>query len=105
MRHSVVLLALLLGLGGCAGLLDPYEREGTWRISGINEDNLRAMVQNPLDLQRGTGTTDSDGQQAADAVIRLRTDKVRELPASNLSSVGGTGGSGGAGAGGSGGGS
>ena len=60
MRRYLTVFGLLAALGGCAGLLDPYEREGTWSPNGTNDDNLRAMVVNPVDLQHGTGAPDAD---------------------------------------------
>lgn len=96
MRHAIALTSALVLLGGCAGMLDPYQRPGTWSNSGINDDNLRAMISNPYDLQRGVGASGAEGQEAASAVARFRSGNVKELPSSNLSEVGGTSGSGGA---------
>jgi len=96
MRNIVTLLAVLGSVGGCAGMLDPYERPGTWSNSGINDQNLRAMVSNPIDLQRGAGATSEEGVEAVSAVNRFRTGNVKDLPSSNLSEVGGSAGSGGA---------
>jgi type IV pilus biogenesis protein CpaD/CtpE len=77
-------------------MMDPYQRTGTWENSGINDANLRAMISNPLDLQRGAGASSSEGQEAVAAVTRFRTGSVKELPSSTLSEVGGSSGSGGA---------
>ena len=46
------------------------------------------MVANPADLVRGTGVSTGDGQLAAAAVDRLRTDKVKKLPASDVAQFG-----------------
>lgn len=99
MRRNLTLLAVLVGLGGCAGLADPYQREGTWAPTGVNDDNLRAMVVNPADLQQGTGPKDTMGVGAVTAVTRYREDKLKQLPDSTLSNVGGSAGSGGQGSG------
>jgi len=88
-------LGVLALLGGCAGLADPFQREGTWSTSRINDDNLRAMIVNPVDLQQGAGPPDTLGAEAAAAVTRLRADNVKTLPDSTLSSVGSSAGSGG----------
>lgn len=88
MRQYVTLAALALALSGCAGLLDPYERDGTWKETGINDENLRAMVTNPLDLQRGSGASDTEGNSAVGAIVRLRTNRVKELPDTQIGSVG-----------------
>ena len=108
MRRYLTVFGLLAALGGCAGMLDPYQREGTWSPAGTNDDNLRAMVVNPVDLQHGTGANDSVGVIAATAVNRLRNDNVKTLPSAGISGIasgagsggqGGSGGGGGAGAG------
>ncbi len=84
--------ALLLGgtaaLAGCGPDYDPLTREGLWHPNHANRSNLTLMVANPADLVRGTGTTTSDGQLAAAAVDRLRTDKVKKLPASDIANIG-----------------
>ena len=78
----------LLGLVGCAEL-DPLTREGVWRPVGANEANLRAMVAVPSDLVYGVAARSSDGQQAARAMERLRTDRVYPLPEVSISKIGG----------------
>jgi hypothetical protein len=104
MRRSLTVLGLLGALGGCAGLADPFVREGTWTPTHINDDNLRAMVVNPVDLQHGTGATDSIGVTSAAAVTRLRTDNVKALPEGTVTGIAPGAGSGGQGGGGGGGG-
>jgi hypothetical protein len=96
MIRTLALVAAVLSVTGCAGLLDPYQRAGTWSATGVNDDNLRAMINNPLDLQRGAGTNVTEGQEAVVAVSRFRSGNVKDLPSSNLSEVGGSAGSGGA---------
>jgi hypothetical protein len=85
MLRSTVLL-LLIVLAGC-DRIDPYKREGTWRPSGANEDNLRAMVVVPSDLAVATHASPADGQLAAAALSRLHHDRVRPLPDSALAQV------------------
>ncbi len=85
--------ALLLGtasLAGCGQDFDPLTREGLWHPSHANRSNLALMVANPADLVRGTGITTADGQLAAVAIDRLRNDKVKKLPASDIASLGAT---------------
>jgi hypothetical protein len=87
MEHSrtVPLRALLAGaalLTLCAcqpGWDNPYEREGTWAPHGDNAANLRAMADNPADLDIGQGTKTADGQLPVAAIRRLRTDKLKQL--------------------------
>jgi hypothetical protein len=100
MQRYLTLLGVLALLGGCAGLKDPYERSGTYKLTGVNDDNLRLMLVNPVDLQQGKGPPDTTGVTAALAVTRYRADKVKELPDSTISSVAGSAGSGGQGGGG-----
>lgn len=47
---STALLAAIL-LGGCA--TEPWDREGAWRSTGVNDANLRAMIADPSHLSRG----------------------------------------------------
>jgi len=101
----IVLAALAAGtaitLGGCA-VMDPYERAGVWRPIGANALNRELQVARPTDLVQGRGTTDADGQTAAAAVDRLVHDRVKALPETETSAVGGSSGGGGGGGGGSG---
>jgi hypothetical protein len=98
---------LLAGVCACTEY-DPLYREGLYQPGHTNRQNLTLMVANPTDLVRGSGTTTSDGQQAAAAVERWRNDKVKKLPSSDIAqisagnsgdnnSAGGSGGGGGAG--------
>ncbi len=82
MRHLVLLAAI--GLAGCDAI-DPLHRAGLWQPNGANGADLALQVANPADLVRGTGATTTDGQVAAAAVARLREDKVKKLPASDVS--------------------
>jgi type IV pilus biogenesis protein CpaD/CtpE len=84
--RRLLLIACAAALPGCANI-DPYDREGVWRPSGANEANLRASVARPSELVTGTGERGSDGHLATQAVERLRTDRVRPLPAETASGV------------------
>jgi hypothetical protein len=88
MRQYVALVAVLGTISGCAGLIDPYQREGTWHPIGINDDNLRLMVVNPTDLEHGVAANDSVGQTSAAAVLRERTDNVKALPDFSVGPIG-----------------
>jgi hypothetical protein len=83
--------ALLLGLAGCDQVFssanDPLVREGLFQPGHSNHQNLVLQVANPADLVRGSGTTGADGQLAAAAVDRLRNEKVKKLPASDIAQV------------------
>lgn len=81
-------MCLLLGTAACGPQFDPLTREGLWEPTDhINHTNLTLQVANPGDLVRGTGTTGGDGQIAAAAVDRLRNDKLKKLPASDISQI------------------
>jgi type IV pilus biogenesis protein CpaD/CtpE len=83
----VAALACLLGVAGCGPAYDPLSREGLYYPTHTNHQNLTLMVANPADLVRGTGSASADGQLAAAAVDRLRTDKVKKLPASDIATL------------------
>jgi len=86
-RRAPLLLLLLLP-AACAEL-DPFQRAGVWRPTAANDANLRAMVERPDDLAEGRGETNAAGFGAAAAVDRLRNDRIRPLPDSGISTVGG----------------
>ena len=78
---------LLIVLAGCAAT-DPLQNPGDWHPDGINETNIAAEVVNPADLRHGRDPTGgADGEQAAAAVLRLRTGHPRPLPDSSLSDL------------------
>ncbi|MBW8269083.1 hypothetical protein [Caldovatus aquaticus] len=78
-RPRLVLAALLV-LGGCSLNRDPFDAPGTWRPAGANDQNLRAMVATPSDLERGVGAATERGQAGAYAATRLFVDRRRRLP-------------------------
>ncbi len=80
------LLALGLAVAGC-GSTEPYVRAGEWHPLGANAANLRAMVADSRDLDLGRGANFSEGDIGAAAVVRLRADAVKRLPASSISTV------------------
>jgi type IV pilus biogenesis protein CpaD/CtpE len=92
MKISVLLpigcLGLAVSLGGC-NLIDPYKKPGVWQPMGANDVNFELQVARPGDLAQGRGTTDADGDTAAQAVDRLRHDKVKPLVATSTQSSGG----------------
>lgn len=93
-KTAALLLSLAL-LGGCTEILDQQNRDGAWRPSGANDHNLLLMVAQPNEIRSGTGGSGTDGQTAAAAVERLRTDRVRPLPASSFTNLGNQGSGGG----------
>jgi hypothetical protein len=82
------LLLLVLGLASCT-LTDPLYRDGLWRPNGANTQNLRVMVVEQGDLNRGRGEPGSDGPEAVAAVQRLRAGKVKEITTQSSQSNGG----------------
>jgi hypothetical protein len=98
MRIRLVLaLPLLLASAGCE-IFDPYSREGSWRPTGANEQNLATMAARPAERVRGTGAEGAMGATAAGAIDRLRADRVKPLPDTGIARIvtvpGGTAGSG-----------
>lgn len=85
LRRRLVCIAVL-ALAGC-DMTDPYLREGAWRPNDANEANLRVMVAAPSDLVRGVSSAAGDGQQAAAALDRYRSDKPRQLPESSVAKI------------------
>jgi hypothetical protein len=84
---------LLAGAAALCGCTDPYQREGTWHATGVNEDNLRALVADPADLERGVSGRGTDGQLAAAAVARFRAGQVKSPESDSIAKIGsGTGG-------------
>jgi hypothetical protein len=87
-RSTLFILIGACCLSGCGGTLgDPNIRPSTWMPEDINTANLQAMVANPADLQRGHGNGSAMGVVATDAIERLRTGKVRQLPNSGVAEV------------------
>ena len=80
-------LLLLFAVTGCAGLNDPFEREGTWRPEYVNDANLSAMVADPRHIALGVGDPESSGELSAAAIRRLLTDHVKPLPHSDVGPV------------------
>ncbi len=66
-----------------------YDRPGTWRATGANEANLRAMVANKRDLVAGASTATDRGNAGARAVTRLLNDRRRPLLSVTTSRLGG----------------
>ncbi|PWS34200.1 hypothetical protein DFH01_26600 [Falsiroseomonas bella] len=88
----LIWLPLALAAGACTDP-EPFTRPGTWQATGANDANLRAMIANPADLQRGQApATAARGEAAAIAAARLG--------APSASGQGGENGGGGGGAGG-----
>jgi hypothetical protein len=86
MRIRLLPLLLLAVTAGCSAF-DPYRREGTWRPNGANEQNLAVMAVRPAERVRGTGAEGAQGFTAADAITRLRTDRLKPLPDTGLARI------------------
>ena len=96
-RLSLVLL--VFPMTGCS-VFDPDVRPGALKIDDVPTVNAASMIANPYDMRRGHGSTVTDGQIAAMAVDRARTDSVKPLLQSSggaSSSSSGNGSSGGGG--------
>jgi hypothetical protein len=88
---GVSALLVLLFTVGCSG--EALDRPGTFRATGANEANLRAMVSDPDHLRRGVGENGARGAAAASAVDLLLSGKPRPLPATGTSVLSFSGGS------------
>jgi hypothetical protein len=73
-------LATLLMLGACQ--TDDFSRPGTWQPTGANDQNLRAMLAEPVHAARGVAAPDDRGSAGSAAIGRLHSDRRRPLPAS-----------------------
>jgi len=88
-RATTTTAAIGLGamLAGCAAT-DPLLNENAWRPTGANEMNIAAQVVDPTDLLHGREPAGgSDGEQAATAILRLRTGHVKPLPDSAITDM------------------
>ena len=85
---ALALIPIAIGalLSACAAT-DPLLNPNDWNPTGANEANIAAQVANPADLERGRAASGTDGEQAAAAVLRLRTGHVKALPDSDISEV------------------
>lgn len=93
LRLLAGLLMLAPVLAGCTTppFSDPFDRPGSWQPTGSNESNLRNMVANPSDLQRGVGTQTALGTDAVPPVDRLVRGERRTLPRQSTQTGGGGG--------------
>ncbi|MFN6999003.1 hypothetical protein [Elioraea tepidiphila] len=88
LRGLVPALAAVLLVSGCGAASDPSQREGTWRPSGANAANLRAMIVDPSHLRQGVGDPTGRGRQATNAIERLEDDDLKPLPDIRASQIG-----------------
>lgn len=89
MKTSIYLFAAggLVILQGCAAT-DPLLNANDWNPIGVNAENIAAQVADPTDLVHGRQSPDgSDGQLAAAAIVRLRTDQVKPLPDNDITDL------------------
>lgn len=84
--RTILIACFLFALPGCTGT-DPLYRSGLWHPTGANEANLRAMIADPQDLVSGASSPNADGQIAAAAIQRYRTDRVKPLPDSGIAQI------------------
>jgi hypothetical protein len=77
---------LSLWAAGCSAE-DPIDRYGTWKPTGANDWNVRAMVANPGDLARGEAAATDRGDAGAQAVTRLLLERRRPLIRETTSNI------------------
>lgn len=86
-RRAGLLLILLLATGtGCAE--DSYDRPGTWRATGVNDQNLALMVADPAHLRQGVAAPNDRAVAGTLPVVRLETGRRPRLPATTVVGVG-----------------
>jgi hypothetical protein len=78
---------------GCS-VFDPTLRDGTLTVDNAPTVNAASMMSHPYDMHRGQGSTIADGQLAAAAVDRARSDTLKPLMSSEDGTVSSSSGSG-----------
>ena len=88
MRSALLAIAVVasLAIGGCSDQPE-IDRPGTWKPTGLNDRNLRAMIADPQDLYAGESAPTTRGNGASRAVTRLLTDRRRQLLNVSLSRI------------------
>jgi hypothetical protein len=89
-RRAAAALCAALALAGAGCTEDPLDRPGTWRPTGANDANLRAMIARPDDLARGSGTTLGRGQAGSAPVTALEQGRRPAVPTTQLEPIGRT---------------
>ena len=83
---TLAVLAASIGLSGCSEY--EVDRPGTWRPTGANEQNIRAMLVDPQQYSLGTGAITDRGDAGSRAVTRLNNERRRQLIDAAVSRVG-----------------
>ncbi len=91
--HRVIpplLLAVVssLVLAGCDQMQEPYNRPFTWAPTGVNEANLRSMIDDPRDLSAGKTASGSLSVEAVPPVARLLSGQRAPLSTESASGIG-----------------
>ena len=70
LRSACFLLACtaILALSGCAGAFDPYQRPGTWSLTGASNETIAQQVANKADLISGQSEAGANGVVAVGGV-------------------------------------
>ena len=63
-----VLCLAMLGLSGCTGAFDPYQRPGNWALTGASNETIAQQAANPADLISGQSSPTSNGIAASAAI-------------------------------------
>jgi hypothetical protein len=88
MRGLICLMFALVATGCAAEKTDPFERPGTWSVTGANDANLKVMVADPHDLISGRGETNNMASEASPPVQRLFSGKRFPLSTESASGLG-----------------
>ena len=85
----VVISCGLMSMTSCQDV-DPLTRDrGDWKPAGVNQGNLEAQIVSPADLTAGVSDEGGDANQAAMAIDRLNSDKVKTIDHVGLVTIGG----------------
>jgi hypothetical protein len=75
MRCGILLLssAALLGLAGCQGAFDPFNRPGNWSATGASNETIAQQAANKSDLISGQSEPGSNGVIAVGGIEKATT--------------------------------
>lgn len=58
----------ILSLSGCAGAFDPFQRPGTWAMTGASNETIAQQAANKSDLIQGRSQSGTNGIAAVAGV-------------------------------------
>lgn len=75
MRSGIFFISslVLLGLAGCQGAFDPYQRQGNWSATGAANETIAQQAANKSDLISGQSEPGANGVLAVGGIQRATT--------------------------------